>query len=80
MVKLLQEINKKSSELESALAENRTLRKMANVPHNYGINVEQIKYLDRDKMDDYKKLIRVLQEDNYRLEEERAKLKHMLKQ
>lgn len=32
IVKLIQEINKKSNELESALAENRTLRKMANVP------------------------------------------------
>ncbi len=80
IVELLQEINKKSNELENVLAENRTLRKMANVPENYGINAEQIKFLDREKIDDYKKLIRVLQEDNYRLEEERAKYKHMLKQ
>jgi len=35
--------------------------------------------LDRDKIDDYKKLIRVLQDDNYRLEAERAKLKQQLK-
>ena len=40
IVELLQEINKKSNELENVLAENRTLRKMANVPENYGINAE----------------------------------------
>ena len=53
---------------------------MANVPKNYGINREQVKLHDREKIDDFKKLIRTLQDDNYRLEEERAKLKHMLKQ
>lgn len=53
---------------------------MANVPNNYGIDREKVKLMDRDKIDDFKKLIRVLQEDNYRLEQERAKLKHMLKQ
>lgn len=42
------------------MAENRTLRKMANVPKNYGINLEQVKLHDREKIDDYKKLIRVL--------------------
>lgn len=53
---------------------------MANVPENYGMDLEQIKLHDREKIDDYKKLIRVLQEDNYKLEEERARLKHKLKQ
>jgi ribosomal protein L9 len=53
---------------------------MKGVPENYGIDREKIKLLDREKIDDFKKLIRVLQEDNYSLEEERAKLKHMLKQ
>ena len=62
------------------MAENRTLRKMAGVPKNYGIPLEQVKLHDREKIDDYKKLIRLLQEDNYKLEEERAKLKHMIKQ
>lgn len=76
---LLKELNDLSNKVEDLMAENRTLRKMANVPKNYGINLEQIKLHDRDKIDDYKKLIRVLQEDNYKLEEERAKLKHMLK-
>jgi regulator of replication initiation timing len=80
MTKLTQDINDLSNKVEDLMAENRTLRKMANVPKNYGINLEQVKLHDREKIDDYKKLIRVLQDDNYRLEEERAKLKHMLKQ
>ena len=62
------------------MAENRILRKTENVPENFGIQLEQIKLHDREKIDDYKKLIRVLQEDNYKLEEERARMKHMLKQ
>jgi hypothetical protein len=52
---------------------------MANVPDNYGIKLDQIKLHDKDKIDDFKKLIKVLQDDNYKLEEERAKLKHALK-
>jgi hypothetical protein len=62
------------------MAENKVLRDMAGVPANYGIDREKVKLMDREKIDDFKKLIRVLQEDNYRLEEERAKLKHSLKQ
>ena len=60
ITEVLQQLNEKSNQLESCLAENRTLKKMANVPQNYGINAEQIKFLDREKIDDYKKLIRVL--------------------
>jgi hypothetical protein len=62
------------------MAENKALRDLASVPSNYGIDREKIKLMDREKIDDFKKLIRVLQDDNYRLEEERAKLKHKLKQ
>ena len=61
------------------MAENKALRRLAGVPANYGIDRTQVKLLDRDKIDDYKKLIRVLQDDNYRLEAERAKLKQQLK-
>jgi hypothetical protein len=62
------------------MAENKILRQHAGVPANYGKDREAVRLLDREKIDDFKKLIRVLQDDNYRLEEERAKLKHMLKQ
>ena len=38
--KLTSEINDLSNKVEDLMAENRTLRKMANVPKNYGINLE----------------------------------------
>lgn len=75
IIELTKQINDLSNNCEDLLAETRTLRKMANVPSNYGIPLEQVKLHDREKIDDFKRLIRVLQEDNYRLEEERAKLK-----
>lgn len=49
---------------------------MANVPDNYGIPLETIKLYDKERIEDFKKLIKVLQDDNYKLEEERANLKH----
>lgn len=60
--------------------ENKLLRTMTDVPANFGKARENVRLLDKEKIDDYKKLIRVLQEDNYRLEEERAKLKNKIKQ
>lgn len=53
-------MNDLSNKIEDFMAENSVLRKMANVPKNYGINREQVKLHDREKIDDYKKLIRVL--------------------
>jgi hypothetical protein len=73
-------LNDLSNKTEDLLAENRTLRKHANVPKNYGINLEMVKLHDREKIDDFKRIISVLQQDNYMLEEERTRLKHMLKQ
>jgi hypothetical protein len=65
--------------MEDCIAENRILRQMANVPDNYGIKRDEIKLYDKEKIEDFKKLIKVLQDDNYKLEEERANLKHKLK-
>lgn len=73
------EINTLSNQMESFIAENRTLRQMANVPDNFGMQIDQVKLHDKDKIEDFKKLIKVLQDDNYKLEEERAKLKHTIK-
>jgi hypothetical protein len=58
------------------MAENKQLRDFNAVPDNFGIDRENVRLLNRDKIDDYKKLVRILQEDNYILEKERAKLKH----
>jgi predicted nuclease with TOPRIM domain len=79
ITELLHDINELSLKVEDFIAENRALRQMANVPDNYGIKLDQIKLHDKEKIDDFKKLIKVLQDDNYKLEEERAKLKHALK-
>ena len=54
------------------MAENKILRELAKVPAGYGIDREAVKGLDKEKTEDFKKLIRILQDDNYRLEEERA--------
>ena len=76
---LMGEINTLSNTVDDLTAENRQLRKMANVPDNFGVNLEAIKLHDKERIEDYKKLIKVLQNDNYKLEEERAKMKHELK-
>lgn len=57
---LLAEINTLSNQMEDFIAENRALRQMANVPDNYGIKLDQIKLHDKEKIDDFKKLIKVL--------------------
>lgn len=74
--KLMGEINTLSNLVDDMTAENRQLRRMANVPDNYGIPLETIKLHDKERIEDYKKLIKVLQDDNYKLEAERADLKH----
>ncbi len=76
----LETMNAMQRQLEDLAAENRTLRKMAQVPDNYGIDLATIKLNADKKIENYTKLIKVLQDDNYKLEEERARLKHMLKQ
>jgi hypothetical protein len=53
---------------------------MAAVPDNYGIDLGQIKMHTEKKIENYTKLIQVLQADNLQLETERTKLKHKLKQ
>lgn len=76
----LEMINTVQRQMEDLAAENRTLRKMAAVPDNYGIDLASIKLHQEKKIENYTRLIKVLQDDNYKLEEERARLKHMLKQ
>ena len=76
---MLTEINNAKSDLQALYAENKTLRQMTNVPDNFGIKVDQIKLHDKEKIEDYKKLIKILQDDNLKLEKERANLKHALK-
>ena len=76
---LLGDCNTYSNLIEDLKAENKTLRTMYNVPTNFGIEIDQIKLQDKETIDDYKRLIKELQNDNYSLEAERAKLKEKIK-
>ena len=80
--KLITQLNDLSENLEDILAENRILRKMNNIPDNWGWEPQKriIKLQDKETVFEYKRLVKILQEDNYNLEKERAKLKHRVKQ
>ena len=54
---MIKDINGLSINVENFMVENRMLRKMAGVPDNYGIDLEKIKLHDREKINDYKKLL-----------------------
>ena len=60
ITQLMGEINNLSNIVDDMTAENRQLRSMAQVPDNYGMNLENIKLLDKERIEDYKKLIKVL--------------------
>ena len=60
ITQLMGEINNLSNLVDDMTAENRQLRRMANVPDNFGINLENIKLYDKERIEDYKKLIKVL--------------------
>jgi hypothetical protein len=60
VTELQKHINYLQDTIEDFMAENKVLRDMAQVPANYGIDREKVKLTDREKIDDFKKLIRVL--------------------
>lgn len=70
--KLKKHINYLQDQMEDFMAENKQLRDLSAVPDNFGIDREKVRLMDREKIDDFKKLVRILQEDNYQLESERA--------
>jgi hypothetical protein len=72
MDKLRKHVNYLQDQIEDFMAENKQLRDLSAVPDNFGIDREKVRLMDREKIDDYKKLVRILQEDNYELEKERA--------
>ena len=79
IAELLHEINGYTNTIQDLIAENGVLKSMNNVPDNYGLDISSIKLRDKEKVEDYKKLIQVLQHDNYSLEKERAELKNLIK-
>lgn len=54
------EYNKLANLIEDFTAENRTLRQMVGAPDNFGIDIEKIKLLNREKIEDFRKLIKIL--------------------
>lgn len=76
--KLVVQWNELCDNIEKVLIENRLLRETAQVPANYGIDIEKIKIGDRVKIEDYKAKIRLLQREIDNLETERAQLKHKM--
>ena len=58
--KLLADCNTYSNLIEDLRAENKTLRSMNNIPDNFGIPIEQIKLHDKEKIDDFRRLIQEL--------------------
>jgi hypothetical protein len=54
---------------------------MADLPENWlsEVELEKIKTTEQEKVEDYQKLTKALQEDNLMLEDERARLKYIIK-
>ena len=71
--------NALADKMEEVLRENRVLRQIADVPENFGIDIQKINLGDRIKIEDYKAKIRLLTHDIDQLETERAQLKHQIK-
>lgn len=68
------------TDLSRIRKENQLLRRMGNVPENFDMQVEDLMAAEKDKIEDYEKLIQVIQKDNQELEKERAKLKNEIRQ
>ena len=71
--------NALADKMEEVLRENRVLRQIADVPENFGIDIQKINLGDRIKIEDYKAKTRLLTHDIDQLETERAQLKHQIK-
>ena len=86
------QLNQLSDQMENILAENRFLRELAQVPDNFGnleevtfiiineftLDLIQIKLLEREKIEDYNRLIKILDKTLEDREEEITKLKHQI--
>jgi hypothetical protein len=64
--------------MENVLTENRYLKKLSNVPDNFGINLEELKVGERATIENLKGRIKVLQRELEEAEMDRAKAKFKL--
>ena len=65
--------------MNDILAENRVLREMAGVPENYGFDLNEIKLVEKQKIEEYRGRINRLEEEVEELEKERAQLRYKLR-
>ncbi|EAR96949.2 EF-hand pair protein (macronuclear) [Tetrahymena thermophila SB210] len=74
-----QKFSQLSEKMDNILAENRVLRRLAQVPENYGFNLEEIKIAEMHQIEDYKAQNRTLEKLNEELEAERLQLRNRLR-
>jgi hypothetical protein len=60
ITELLKEMNIMSNNILDLKTENSYFRNHSHVPDNFGIEIESIKMHEKEKIEDFKKLIRVL--------------------
>jgi hypothetical protein len=58
--KLKEHVNYIQEQMEEFMDENKLLRDMIKAPVNFGKDREKVRLLDKEKIEDYRKLIRVL--------------------
>ena len=61
------------------ISENRVLREMSGVPENYGFNLEEIKLVEKQKIEEYRGRIRRLEQEVEELEKERVELRYKIR-
>ena len=56
---------------QKVIAENKILRKLAEVPENYDFDYDEVIIADQDRLDDYKKQVTFLESEVKELEKDR---------
>lgn len=65
--------------MDNIIAENRVLRRLAQVPDNYGFEIDSIKVAERSEIDECQAKIRFLKREVEELEGERTQLRNKLR-
>ena len=78
--KMTQKYNKVCEDMENVMAENKILRKIHQIPDNFGFDLEEIKVAEKQELEDYKAQCRKLETEIEELEGERTQLRYRLRQ
>jgi hypothetical protein len=79
LVNLTEKYNQVCANYDNLMAENKILRRLSGVPDNYGFDLEQVKLAEKEETIDYRRKIRLLENDVQELEKERSQLRYKLK-